>query len=347
MSAEIESLSSEINARRTGRGASPMLVALAVLALLLAIYAHVRFSQFDGRMDRLREQVAQLRASHDRLTGQIATLNARLDTSQNALRTELRGLRELPAQLGELGRGIEELRTRTEAPQRAWVRAEALYLLDLGARRLNLEHDVVTAIVAMETADARLAMLDDPAAADVRRLLAGELAELRAVQLPDVALVLRRIAALEDAVPTLPVLGIPAGQGRRTGTEPKPDGPLERGLSRLAEALHDLVSLKRIDPATTRLVTQEEQSLRRQHLELLLFAARVAAMQPDATGYQQSLQAAATWLEQFFDVSSPAAAAAQAEIAALRGLNIAPPLPAVGAAARQLQRVMSGNPGRS
>jgi len=324
-----------------------MLVALAVLALLLAIYAHWRFGQFDDRIDRVRGQLATLRAGHDRLAGQIATLSARLDTSQAALRTELRGLRELPAQLGELGRGVEELRTRTEAPQRAWVRAEALYLLDLGARRLNLEHDVVTALAAMETADARLAMLDDPAVADVRRLLAGELAALRAVQMPDVAAVLERIAALEDAVPTLPVLGVPAGQARRSETGPKPDGPLERGLSRLAEALRDLVSLKRIDPVTTRLVTQEEQSLRRQHLELLLFAARVAAMQPDATAYRQSLQAAGTWLEQFFDASSPAAAAAQSEIAALQGINIAPPLPAVGAAARQLQRVMSGKPAGS
>jgi uncharacterized protein HemX len=90
-------------------------------------------------------------------------------------------------------------------------------------------------------------------------------------------------------------------------------------------------------------VTLEEQALRRQHLELLLFAARVAAMQPNAAAYEQSLQAASVWLTQFFDVSSPAVAAAQAEIAALRDVRIAPPLPAVGAAARQLQRVMGGN----
>ena len=37
--------------------------------------------------------------------------------------------------------------------------------------------DVVTAIVAMETADARLATIDDPAVTEVRRLLARELAD--------------------------------------------------------------------------------------------------------------------------------------------------------------------------
>ena len=343
MSAEIESLSSEMNARRAGNGASPMLVAIAVVALVAALYAHFRLAQFDNRIDRLHAQVTQLRATQDRLSGQLATLTARLDTAQNSMRMELRGLRELPAQVGELGQSVEELRTRTEAPQRAWVRAEAMYLLELGERRLKLEHDVGTAVVAMATADARLATLNDPAVADVRRLLAEELAALRAVPVPDLTAVLARISAVEAAIPTLPVLGVPATEARRPGDEPEPKGPLERGMHRLAEALRDLVSLKRIDPATTRLVTQEEESLRRQHLDLLMFSARVAAMEPDAAAYQQSLQAASAWLEQFFDVSSPKTAAVKTELAALRGVNIAPPLPAVGAAARQLQSVMRGN----
>ena len=343
MSAEIESLSSEMNARRAGNGASPMLVAIAVVALVAALYAHLRLAQFDNRIDRLHAQVTQLRATQDRLSGQLATLTARLDTAQNSMRMELRGLRELPAQVGELGQSVEELRTRTEAPQRAWVRAEAMYLLELGERRLKLEHDVGTAVVAMATADARLATLNDPAVADVRRLLAEELAALRAVPVPDLTAVLARISSVEAAISTLPVLGVPATEARRPGDEPEPKGPLERGMHRLAEALRDLVSLKRIDPATTRLVTQEEESLRRQHLDLLMFSARVAAMEPDAAAYQQSLQAASAWLEQFFDVSSPKTAAVKTELAALRGVNIAPPLPAVGAAARQLQSVMRGN----
>jgi len=343
MSAEIESLSSEMNARRAGNGASPMLVAIAVAALVAALYAHFRLAQFDNRIDRLHAQVTQLRATQDRLSGQLATLTARLDTAQNSMRMELRGLRELPAQVGELGQSVEELRTRTEAPQRAWVRAEAMYLLELGERRLKLEHDVGTAVVAMATADARLATLNDPAVADVRRLLAEELAALRAVPVPDLTAVLARISSVEAAISTLPVLGVPATEARRPGDEPEPKGPLERGMHRLAEALRDLVSLKRIDPATTRLVTQEEESLRRQHLDLLMFSARVAAMEPDAAAYQQSLQAASAWLEHFFDVSSPKTAAVRTELAALRGVNIAPPLPAVGAAARQLQSVMRGN----
>jgi uroporphyrin-3 C-methyltransferase len=256
------------------------------------------------------------------------------------MRTELRGLRELPAQVGELGRSVEELRTRTEAPQRAWVRAEAMYLLDLGARRLNLEHDVVTAIVAMETADARLATIDDPAVAEVRRLLAHELAELRAVPIPDLPDVMARIAAIETTLPTLTVLGVPATQGRRLETAPEPAGPLERGLQRLSQALRDLVSIRRVDPATTRLVTLEEQSLRRQHLELLLFAARIAAMQQDRPAYVQSLRAALDWIDRFFDVRDDAVAQARAGLVELVAVDVDPATPEIGTAAQLLQRVI-------
>ena len=343
MSAEIESLSSEMHSRRTGRGASPMLVAIAVVALLAAGYAHLRFGQVNDKIDRLRTQLGELKASQDRLGTQVATLAARIDSSQSAVRNELRGLRELPAQVGELGQSVEELRTRTEAPQRAWVRAEAMYLLDLGERRLKLEHDVGTAMVAMETADARLATLDDPAVAGVRRLLAEEIAALRAVPAPDLNDVLARIDAVEAAIPDLPVLGVPATRGKRAAPVDAKGGAVERGLDRLGVALRDLVSFRRIDPATSRLVTQEEESLRRQHLDLLLFSARVAAMEPDGPAYQQALQAAADWIEQYFDTTSPQTAAVQAELAALGAIAIAPPLPPVGAAARQLQRVMRGN----
>jgi uncharacterized protein HemX len=103
------------------------------------------------------------------------------------------------------------------------------------------------------------------------------------------------------------------------------------------------VSLRRIEPATARLVTQEEESLRRQHLELLLFGARVAAMQPDGAAYAQSLGAASRWLTQYFDPSSPEVEAATAELAALELTLIEPPLPPVGEAGRLLQTVIRGN----
>jgi len=343
MSAEIESLSTDLKSRRPGQGVSPMLVALVVLGLLLAVYAHWRFGQFDERIDRLRRQLTELRAVNDRLDNRLQTLAADLESSRSTWRTEVRGLREVPGQLDALSRSIEELRARTESPQRAWVRAEALYLMELAERRLRLERDVETTIVALESADARLATLDDPAVREVRAKLALELTALRAVPVPDIADVLTRIGRLEDEVPTLPVIGMPASQARRERPEAEAPGVFERAWRRIRQAMRDLVSLRRIEPATARLVTQEEESLRRQHLELLLFGARVAAMQPDGAAYAQSLRAADAWLQQYFDTSKPEVEAAAQELAALELTIIEPPLPPIGEAGRLLQGVIRGS----
>jgi uroporphyrin-3 C-methyltransferase len=242
-----------------------------------------------------------------------------------------------------LSGSVEDLRARTEAPQRAWVRAEALYLLELAERRLRLERDVQTAIVAMESADARLATLNDPAVREVRAKLALEITALRAVPVPDIADVLMRIGRLEEAVPGLPVIGMPASQARREKPEAESPGFFERAWRRIRQALRDVVSLRRVEPATARLVTQEEESLRRQHLELLLFGARVAAMQPDGAAYAQSLRAADLWLQQYFDTSQPEVEAAAQELGALELTIIEPALPAVGEAGRLLQGVIRGS----
>lgn len=343
MSAEIESLSTDLKSRRQGRGVNPMLVALTLLALLLAGYATWQVGRTQDRLERLRGQVAQLRAVRDRTDARLQTLATELESSRAAWRSELRGLRELPAQLDEVGRTVEELRARTESPERAWVRAESLYLLELAQRRIELERDVPTAIMAMESADARLAALNDPALRNVREALGKEISALRAVQRPDLASVMARIGRLEEAVPTLPVIGMPVSMVRRPAEQPDDTGGLARAWHRLREASRDLFSLRTIEPATSRLVTQQEDALRRQHLQLLLFSSRIAAMQPDGAAYNQSLRAAAAWIGQYFDTTKPAAAAALAEMTELAAVSIDPPLPPIGQAAGLLQSAIRGS----
>lgn len=343
MTSEIESLTTDMNARRTGSGVSPMLFAVGGLALLLAAYAHWRFSQFDERIDRLRGQVIELRATQDRLGAQIGTVGTQLQEANAQVRSQIRLLREVPTQLGELGQSVAELRARTDAPQRSWVRAEALYLLELGARRLRLEHDVPTAVAALESADARLATLPDPAVAEVRAQLARELAALRAVDLPDISSVLSRLAAVEAGAADFRVLGVPVSSARRldeTGAE----SAFDRATHRLRQAWRDLFSYQRIDPAHSRLVTREEESLRRQQFELQLFTARIAAMQQDRPAYAQALQSATALLDRSFDTRDETVSAARSELMQLAAIDVDPTVPETGTAAQLLQRVIRSSP---
>jgi uroporphyrin-3 C-methyltransferase len=342
MTNEIESLTSDLSSRRTGSGTSPMLIAVGGLALLLAAYAHWRFGQFDERIDRVRGQVVELREAQARLASQISAVDAQLQQSNEQVRTQIRSLGEIPAQLGEIGQNVAELRARTDAPQRTWVRAEALYLLELGARRLRLEHDVPTAIAALESADARLATVSDPAVAEVRTQLARELGTLRAVNVPDIPAVLSRLATVESAVPGFRVLGVPVATARRLEPAPadRSNGAFERAARRLKQAWDDLFSYRRVDPSRSRLVTREEESLRRQQFALQLFAARIAAMQQDRGAYTQALRSALDLLEQSFDPRDEAVATARSELEQLAAIDVDPAVPEVGTAAQVLQRVI-------
>ena len=342
MTNEIESLTTDMNARRNGSGVSTMLFAVGGLALLLAAYAHWRFGQFDDRIDRLRSQVTELRATQDRLASRIGAVSMQLQESNDQVRSQIRLLREVPTQMGELGQSVAELRARTDAPQRSWVRAEALYLLELGARRLRLEHDVPTAIAALESADARLATVSDPAVTEVRTQLARELTALRAVDVPDISSVLSRLAAVESAAADFRVLGVPVAKARRLDTSEAAaaESAFDRATRRLRQAWRDLFSYRRVDPSRSRLVTDEEESLRRQQFELQLFAARIAAMQQDRSGYTQALRSATELLDRSFDSRDEAVSAARIEVAKLAAIDVDPTVPEIGTAAQLLQRVI-------
>ena len=327
-----------------------MLFAVGGLALLLAAYAHWRFGQFDEKIGRVRTQVVELRAAQDRLDSQIGMLATQLQQSNDQVRAQIRSLREVPTQVGELGQSVAELRARTDAPQRTWVRAEALYLLELGARRLQLEHDVPTAIAALESADARLATVPDPAVTEVRAQLARELAALRAVDVPDVSAVLAQLAAIEAGASGLRVLGVPVALARGLDDPAGADAGesrFDRAMRRLRESWRDLFSYRRVDPARSRLVTHEEEALRRQQFELQLFAARISAMQQDRAGYAQALQASIALLDGLFDTRDEAVLDARAAVAQLATVDVDPAVPEVGSAAQLLRKVIRGQLARS
>ena len=89
-----------------------------------------------------------------------------------------------------------------------------------------------------------------------------------------------------------------------------------------------------------RLVTREEESLRRQHLELLLFAARIAAMQQDRRGLRAVVRAADAWLAEFFDGRGATVTDARdGNPRPCAAIDVDPARPQIGAAAQTLQRV--------
>ena len=114
-------------------------------------------------------------AAQDALT----QLDGRLTQQQVASAAELTRLRN---QLAELS---ARMRAADSDPNRGWKLLEAEYLLSMASRKLRFERDVVSAIALYELADVALANSASDESYPLRQTLSGELASLRAVELPD------------------------------------------------------------------------------------------------------------------------------------------------------------------
>jgi uroporphyrin-3 C-methyltransferase len=324
---------------------SRLTTAIAVLALATAGYALMRLDSTRDRLDQVNDLARTLETERSVLRTELETLASRERQSAQQLDRRLDALDEVPDQLQELASSVEELRGRAEGPERAWSRAEAMFLLELAQRRLTLERDVQTAIVALESADARLASLRDASLTPVRSLIARELQALRAVQRPDDTGILVRLASAEERAASVPIKGISPLDRSAAERTTLPTGMFARAWAMTSNTLSHLIVVRDADDLSARVVTAEEALLRRQHLQLLLFSARMALARHDSTGYRQSLANARRWLGEHFDVASPPGQALLAEIQSLEPIDVDPALPDLSASLQALRRQMPARRG--
>lgn len=319
---------------------SRLTTALAVLALATAAYSLWRLDHTRDRIEELTRIASALEADRTLLRAELRSLEEREKHAREQIQTSLSSLDDVPRQVQELANTTEELRGRAQGPERAWSRAEAMYLLDLAQRRLALNRDVETAIVALEAADARLASLRDASFAAVRQQIARDLQALRAVKLPDLTGITARLASLEERIHRLPVKGILAAERHRSSAEDLPESFLPRAWALLRRTLADLIRVREVDETAGGIVTKEEALLRRAHLQLLLFSARSALARHDANAYSTALASARAWLKDFFDLREAETQSMLKELQALEPIQIDPPLPNLSASNQALQRLM-------
>jgi uncharacterized protein HemX len=317
---------------------------LATLALVIASYSLWRLDTTLDRLDRVGEIASRIGASQDALRTELTAITADEAREQANLAQRLEQLDEVPEELERLEGTVQDLRNRTSGPQRAYVKSEVAFLLDAAQRNVAFDGDVRSAIIALESADTLLATLLDPALLPVRQQIARELNSLRTVPRPDLATLQLRLASAEEQAATVPIKGLVVLERPRLNAAGLPQGWWARGWALCRQAVATLITVRKVEDAASRAVQPEEQLLRRQHLQLLLFSARQAVVRRDGSSYRSSLGSARQWLGEFFDLQQPAAEALLDEVARLEPVNIAPIIPEISASARMLRELESKVP---
>lgn len=331
--------SSESTARPATSRSGRVALLLAVIALAASgglwvegLRHHDRESTRAGSLEGLERRLSGLeegaqrdRATLDRLTRQLGGDKPASDT--------------LAGRIGALEGLVEGLAGGDRAGF-LWRVNQAEHFMRIANAQKDLAGNTTGAITALELADEHLRDAADPRVSGVRRLLAAEIRELRALPRVDVEGVTLKLTELGASLPRLPrrqeapaqFSGEPAAPAAGTSG-------WQRAQQVLLNHLTSIISVRRSDAPAATLLTDEAAGILVQSLELELQLARVALLRGDSAAFRAAVDAARRAVEKYYDSSAPAGAQALAVLDELAALRMPGALPDLSRSLTELLRV--------
>ena len=212
-----------------------------------------------------------------------------------------------------------------------WVLAEVEQILAIASQQLQLAGNVQAALVALQTADARLARSERPPLIAVRKAMARDIERLKGtpnVDLAGLALRLDQVIAQVDAMPLAfeeraGAPGVPAGA--RGG-----EGYWNRLGMEIWGELKQLVRIRNVERPEPVLLAPSQAFFLRENLKLRLLNARLALLSRDQKVFREDLNLAVAWLQKYFDMRAKSSATASANLKQLAASEIGIDLPGIG-----------------
>jgi uroporphyrin-3 C-methyltransferase len=261
-----------------------------------------------------------------------------VEALEDRFRDRLSQIESLPGRLSNLENSVASIQGISSGVRDTWLLAEAEYYMQIANAQLQLAGNPHLAALALELADERVEQLSDPAMIEVRRALADELQALEVMAAPDIEGISLTLASLATVVDSLPLKDqLPESIEAPEVSEEELSG-MQRALASLKRTMSSIVSVRRTDEQLEPLVAPEAQYFLRANLTLQLQAARLALLRGEQAIYQQSLDDAARWIEEFYDSSSTPVASALETIAEIRDRTFDVELPDISGSLRLLRQ---------
>lgn len=295
-------------------------------AALLAVW-------LDGRREvqALREDVAKRLAANEGTIAQLRERESRQDGDLREAQAKLALLDTRVAESQSQQAALEAL-YRELAPSRDDLAlTEVEQILLIANQQLALAGNVPSALAAMQLADAKLARIDRPQVAPLRRALARDVERLRAVPFIDVTAITLKLDAAIAQIDALPL-----ARDERL-PPPKPETPppaLPKWRQVLDDAWRELRSLVRLEISErpmAPLVTREQAYYLRENLRLRLLSARVAILGRQEASYKSDVRSALAWTRQYFDMRTRQGQQLQETLAQMLATPMPDDLPDLGA----------------
>ena len=297
---------------------------------------------------QLKGQLRNGLAKVETATAEIETATAEI-ADVDRIATELSRVEsasaEQAAQLERMQSALEIQREEMDrfgaTDRKDWLLAEAEYLLRLANQRLIMAGDVVAAAALVKSADSILLQLEDVSLYNARAAVAADLASLRAVPAVDVEGLYLRLAALIEQVEQLAIFQLPdASEVVAADYAEDWQARLQQGYQAALHKLSDYIVIRRRDVPYEVLMDPQWEGLVRQNLRMLLEQAQVALLSGNQILFQESLQRATRWVEQFFEVDAVRSKALARDIAELTDVTISVDIPELSRSLHELDQAM-------
>jgi len=321
---------------------APILL-VAVLALGLITW---QWLETRDRFDNLQQELARRLADSDTTAKESRALARQSLESLQGLQTKLGVLEAKLAESQGQQDALEVLYQELTRNSDDRLLAEIEQTLAIAAQQLQLAGNVEAALIALASADARLASANRPQLLVLRKLLNRDIDKLKALPLADTSGMALRLEGIVTAVDTLPLaFEAPAREesAKAVAGTAGDFGFWRRLLSDMWSEIRQLVRVERLDRPDPALLSPAHAFFLRENLKLRLLNARLALLQRDGKTFRNDLKQTQLWLERYFDAHDKRVMSAITSLKQLGGADISLELPSLNDSLSALRNAKAGS----
>ncbi|WP_218762845.1 uroporphyrinogen-III C-methyltransferase [Vibrio cholerae] len=317
-------------------------VALLLVLALGAGFAYVHQQQKSEFNNQLQAVRAELKQTRDALNAQLEqTVSKATSQATEITHRAETVLEQQQKSIESLQLAVADIKGRRPND---WLLAEADYLVKLAGRKLFLEHDVETATQLMESADQRIAALNDPSLTPLRKAMANDITTLKNIPLIDRDGLVLRLISLQQQIDSLPLANaiLPADQPQTSQAVSENIDDWQTNLKNSLKAFADnFITFRSRDGNVIPLLSPTQHFYLRENLQAKLETAIKGVYTEQQTLYRTALDTAAQWSTSFFNPDDKAVQSFNAALAQLAEQQVQVEYPVKLQAQQQLADVIN------
>lgn len=275
---------------------------IVVVTILFIVFLSVAFVFINNRLNKIENDIAQSNVSKNSIK---QNTNDQLENVLSRFVSVQKKLDELESKQDVLSHSLSQPVEQQIHINEDYALAEIEHLLIIASYNLKLDHNVATALSAMEAANARLTGLTDPAVISVREQLVADMNELKSLNQADLSGMALFLSDLIGRVDDLSLKDnvVIEKQEIVVQQNDEPVKGIKHFFALVFKELKSLIVITRDkDVGKARLLPDEVYFLKA-NLKLELANARFAVFNRDTENLRASINHLQGWLENYFDLS--------------------------------------------